>query len=53
MKYSARIANRGFTQYRVNMATQKHMGKNQLIDRLSAQVGSREMAIGILQSADI
>lgn len=31
------------------MATQKHMGKNQLIDRLAAQVGSREMAIGILQ----
>lgn len=31
------------------MATQKHMGKNQLVDRLAAQVGSREMAIGILQ----
>lgn len=31
------------------MATQKFMGKNQLIDRLSAQVGSRESAITILQ----
>ena len=25
------------------------MGRNQLIDRLAAQVGSRDMAIGILQ----
>ena len=31
------------------MATQKAMGKGQLIDRLSAQVGSRPMAIGILK----
>jgi hypothetical protein len=31
------------------MATQKFMGKGQLIDRLAAQVGSREMAISILQ----
>jgi len=30
-------------------ATQKFMGKNMLIDRLAAQVGSRDMAIGILQ----
>ena len=32
------------------MATMKHMGKGQLIDRLAAQVGSRDMAIGILRS---
>jgi len=25
------------------------MGRNQLIDRLAAQVGSRDMAVGILQ----
>ena len=31
------------------MATQKAMGKGQLIDRLAAQVGSRSMAIGILK----
>jgi hypothetical protein len=31
------------------MATQKSMGKGQLIDRLTAQVGSREMAIGLLK----
>ena len=31
------------------MATQKFMGKGQLINRLAAQVGSREMAIGILK----
>lgn len=32
------------------MVTQKHMGANQLIDRLTAQVGgNREMAVGILQ----
>lgn len=31
------------------MATQKFMGRNQLIDRLAAQVGSRDTAIGILQ----
>lgn len=29
--------------------TQKAMGRNQLVDRLSAQVGDRGMAIGILQ----
>lgn len=31
------------------MATQKFMGKGQLIDRLAAQVGNREMAINILK----
>ena len=31
------------------MATQKFMGKNQLIDRLAAQVGSKELALSILQ----
>lgn len=31
------------------MATQKFMGRGQLIDRLAAQVGSRDLAIGILQ----
>ena len=31
------------------MATQKAMGKGQLIDRLSAQVGSRSLAINILK----
>ena len=31
------------------MTTQKFMGRNQLIDRLAAQVGDRDMAIGILQ----
>lgn len=31
------------------MATTKFMGRNQLVDRLAAQVGSRDMAIGILQ----
>lgn len=31
------------------MATQKFMGKGQLINRLAAQVGSKELAIGILQ----
>ncbi len=36
--------------YCVNdMATQKHMGRNQLIERLAAQVGSRDLAVGILQ----
>jgi hypothetical protein len=29
--------------------TQKHMGRNKLIDRLAAQVGDRGMAIGLLQ----
>ena len=31
------------------MTTQKFMGKNQLIDRLTAQVGNRDSAIKILQ----
>jgi len=31
------------------MATQKFMGKNQLIDRLSAQIGSRETALEVLK----
>lgn len=31
------------------MATQKFMGRNQLIDRLTAQVGDRDSAIKILQ----
>jgi hypothetical protein len=29
--------------------TQKHMGRNSLIDRLSAQVGSRDLAVEILK----
>ncbi len=32
------------------MATQKHIGRNDLIDRLAAQVGSRDMAIGLLRA---
>lgn len=31
------------------MATQKFMGKGQLLERLTAQVGSKKLAIGILQ----
>ena len=31
------------------MTTQKFMGKNQLIDRLAAQVGNRDTAIEILK----
>ena len=31
------------------MATQKYMGKGQLINRLAAQVGDRELAVSILQ----
>jgi hypothetical protein len=31
------------------MATQKHMGRGQLLERLTAQVGDRKLAIGILQ----
>lgn len=31
------------------MATQKFMGKGQLIDRLAAQVGNRDTAIKLLQ----
>ena len=30
------------------METQKHMGKNQLIERLAAQMGSREAALDVL-----
>jgi hypothetical protein len=32
------------------MATQKFMGRNQLIDRLSAQMGSKEAALDILRA---
>ena len=32
------------------MATQKFMGRGQLLERLTAQVGDRQKAIGILQS---
>ena len=31
------------------MTTQKFMGKNQLIDRLAAQMGSREGALDVLR----
>jgi hypothetical protein len=31
------------------MTTQKFMGANSLVDRLAAQVGSRELAIGLLR----
>ena len=31
------------------METQKHMGRNSLIDRLSAQVGSKSFAISLLK----
>ena len=31
------------------MATQKFMGKGQLLERLTAQVGDKKLAIGILQ----
>jgi hypothetical protein len=31
------------------MATQKFMGANSLVDRLAAQVGSRDLAIGLLR----
>lgn len=31
------------------MSTQKHMGKNELVDRLSAQVGSRTLASRLLR----
>ena len=30
-------------------ATQKFMGRGQMLDRLTAQVGSRELAIGLLR----
>ena len=32
-----------------DMATQKFMGKHQLVDRLAAQVGSRKSAMTILK----
>ena len=31
------------------MATQKFMGRGELLERLAAQVGDRKLAIGILQ----
>lgn len=31
------------------MTTQKFMGRNQIVKRLTAQVGDKEMAVGILQ----
>ena len=31
------------------MATQKFMGRNQMLDRLSAQIGARETALAVLQ----
>jgi hypothetical protein len=31
------------------MVTQKHMGRNELIDRLAAQVGDKDKAIEILK----
>lgn len=31
------------------MATQKFMGRGHLLERLTAQVGDRELAVGILQ----
>lgn len=31
------------------METQKFMGKNQLIDRLTAQIGSKDAALEVLQ----
>ena len=33
----------------MGFATQKYMGRNRLIDRLSEQVGDREMAVNILR----
>ena len=35
---------------KAHMTTQKFMGSNQLIDRLSAQVGDRDTAIKLLQT---
>jgi hypothetical protein len=32
------------------MATQKHMGRNELIERLTAQVGNKETAIELLKN---
>ena len=34
---------------KVQMETQKFMGRNQLIDRLAAQIGSRDAALEVLQ----
>jgi hypothetical protein len=34
----------------ISMATQKFMGRGQLIDRLSAQMGSKEAALDVLRS---
>jgi hypothetical protein len=31
------------------MATQKHTGKNSLVKRLTAQTGSKNMAVGLLK----
>jgi hypothetical protein len=31
------------------MATQKHTGANELVDRLASQVGGRELAISLLR----
>ena len=31
------------------MATQKHMGRGEIVDRLAAQVGSKAKAVGILR----
>lgn len=31
------------------MTTQKHTGANELIDRLAAQVGSRDLAVSLLR----
>ena len=33
----------------ISMATQKYMGRGQLLERLTAQVGDRKLAIAILQ----
>lgn len=34
------------------MATTKHLGRHQLIDRLAAQVGDRDKALAILKARD-
>jgi hypothetical protein len=33
----------------LHMKSQKYMGRNQLVNRLASQVGSKDMAIGILK----
>jgi hypothetical protein len=48
MKIAGCIRNE-LTIIEVDMATQKFMGKNQLVDRLAAQVGDKEFAIRLLQ----